>query len=94
MKHMRKMKLLRNILLTFWFGWFALAGVLLAGIIIWITPLSLSFYKILMVGSMLGILTGGLAALFIFFLLWRRYGVVVAKGYFTYKMITEKINKT
>ncbi|HMP93714.1 MAG TPA: hypothetical protein PKD90_12620 [Phnomibacter sp.] len=62
----------RNVLLTFWFAWLAIAGVVATGLVNWVAGLQLGWYNVLIIGSLLGVTTAGLAALFMLLLLRRR----------------------
>ncbi|MCU0395576.1 MAG: hypothetical protein MUF29_06680 [Chitinophagaceae bacterium] len=82
---------MRDLLLVFWFGWFAIAGIVVTGLAVWLTPLSLSLSNVLLVGSMAGIVVGGFSAGFILFWLWRRFGSALLNGYVTLKMIRDAV---
>jgi hypothetical protein len=84
-------KLIQNLLLAFWFGWFALAGIIVTGLFVWLTPLTLSVYKLLLIGSSIGIIAGGLSATFLLVVLWRRYGKIFFQGYLTVRMIRDAL---
>ncbi|MCU0334884.1 MAG: hypothetical protein MUF62_07500 [Chitinophagaceae bacterium] len=68
------MKQIRNLLLLFWFGWFALAGTFTTGIIAWLTPWNPSGWAIVAIGAGLGILVAAVLAIGLVWLLWRRIG--------------------
>jgi len=91
MKNRKTLSVLRNLLLLFWFGWFALAGVIVTGIAVWLTSLSLSMTNILLVGSVGGIVVGGFSAGFMLYLLWRKFGAAFLNGYVTLKMLRDSL---
>jgi hypothetical protein len=91
MKNKKTLSVLRNLLLLFWFGWFALAGIIVTGIAVWLTSLSLSISNILLVGSVGGIVVGGFSAGILLYLLWKKFGAAFLNGYVTLKMLRDSL---
>lgn len=91
MKKRNTLDILRNLLLVFWFGWFALAGVIVTGLAVWLTPLSMSLTNVLLVGSVAGIVVGGFSAGFLLFVLWRKFGAAFLNSYITLRMLRDAL---
>lgn len=91
MKNRKTISVLRNLLLLFWFGWFALAGIIVTGIAVWLTSLSMTISNILLVGSVGGIVVGGFSAGMLMYLLWRKFGAAFLQGYLTLKMLRDAL---
>ena len=91
MKKLVAFNIIRNLLLAFWFGWFALAGVMVTGMAVWLTPLSMTFTNILMVGSVAGIVVGGFSAGFLLYILWRKFGAAFLQSYITLRMLRDAL---
>jgi hypothetical protein len=88
---MKTMKTFRNILLLLWFGWFALAGITITGLLVWLTPWSMSGLGILLTGSLAGILVGVLVAAILLYALWRRIGAPLVSAVMIVRMLREKM---
>lgn len=65
---MKKFKILHQMLVTFWFGWCCIAGILAVLIISAFIPHQFTIEEIITTGSILGIFTGGFAALLLLLL--------------------------
>lgn len=91
MKRRNAFGVLRNLLLVFWFGWFALAGVVVTGLAVWLTPLSLSLSNVMLMGSVAGIVVGGFSAGLLLYLLWRKFGAAFLNGYITLRMLRDAL---
>jgi hypothetical protein len=68
------MKKLGWSLLSLWLGWFALAGLITAGLAAWLTPWNPSMIALVAIGAGLGLAAGVLLAAFLAFVLYRRFG--------------------
>lgn len=88
---MKTMKTFRNILLLLWFGWFALAGIVLTGLLVWLTPLSLSRLAIMAWGTLGGVLLGAGVAAALLVLIWRRIGAPLMSGLAAFRFIREQL---
>jgi hypothetical protein len=88
---MKTMKTFRNILLLLWFGWFALAGITITGLLVWLTPWSMSGWGILLAGSLGGILIGAVFATVLLYTIWRRIGAPVMSAVMMLRMLREKL---
>jgi hypothetical protein len=91
MKNRKTLSVLRNLLLLFWFGWFALAGIIVTGLTVWLTSFSMTISNILLVGSVGGIVVGGFSAGTLLFVLWRKFGAAFLNGYITLKMLRDAL---
>lgn len=80
-----------QIVLVFWFLWFALAGIVLTSLAAWITQSDLSLLNILLLGSTAGVVTGGFTAGWLLLLIWRQFGSPLMKGYITVKAIRDML---
>jgi hypothetical protein len=85
------MKTFRNLLLMLWFGWFAMAGVITTGLLVWLTPWSLSGWGILLAGSLGGILIGAVFAAVLLYTIWRRMGAPIMSALALLRMLREKL---
>jgi hypothetical protein len=74
MTNMKGQHLITDMLFTFWFGWFAIAGVAVTAFIDWMNMANLDGEEILLTGSVIGIVTGGVAAIALFIINWRKNG--------------------
>jgi len=85
------MKTFRNLLLMLWFGWFAMAGVIGTGLLVWLTPWSMSGWGILLAGSLSGILVGAIVAAMLLYIIWRRIGAPLMSTLALLRMLREKL---
>ncbi len=85
------MKTFRNLLLELWFGWFALAGISITGLLVWLTPWSMSGWGILLAGSVSGILIGAFIAAALLYIIWRRIGAPLMSSWALLRMLREKM---
>lgn len=85
------MKTFRNLLLMLWFGWFALAGISITGLLVWLTPWSLSGWGILLAGSLSGIFIGAVFAAVLLYIIWRRIGAPLMSSLALLRMLREKL---
>lgn len=65
---MKEQHFMTNMILTFWFGWFALAGIVITTLINWIFSMHFEKEEMIVAGATIGIICGGVAA-FAFFLI-------------------------
>jgi hypothetical protein len=89
--YMKTMKTFRNLLLMLWFGWFAMAGVIITGLLVWLTPWSMSGWGILLAGSVGGILMGAVFAAVLLYTLWRRIGAPLMGSLALLRMLRQKL---
>jgi hypothetical protein len=89
--YMKTMKTFRNILLMLWFGWFALAGITITGLLVWLTPWSMSGWGILLAGSVGGLFIGAMVAAALLYALWRRIGAPLMSALALMQMLREKL---
>lgn len=85
------MKTFRNLLLMLWFGWFAMAGVITTGLLLWLTPWSMSGWGILLAGSLSGILVGAVIAAVLLYIIWRRIGAPLMSTLALLRILREKL---
>ena len=76
---MKNTHYLRNALLLFWFAWFALGGIAVTGIVVWVSPITMTVNEILVAGSTIGIITGGIAAFMLFVFACLKHGASFMK---------------
>lgn len=88
---MKTWKLLRNIALLLWFGWFALSGIVVTGLLVWLTPLSMSGLAVLAWGSLAGVLLGATVAVVVLAFIWRRIATPVMSGLAFVRLLREQV---
>lgn len=88
---MKTLKTFRNLLLLLWFGWFVLAGIVVTGLMVWLTPISLSGLAIVAWGTLAGVLLGAGVAAAVLVLIWRRIGAPLLSGLATVRFIREQL---
>ena len=77
---MKNLHWLKNLILVFWFGWFALAGIGITFLLGWLFP-SLNNLPVMETGSTIGIITGGLTIFVIYLISCRNNGKVVFRNF-------------
>lgn len=85
------MKTFRKLLFMLWFGWFAMAGIITTGLLVWLTPWSMSGWGILLAGSLGGILVGAVIAAMLLYIIWRRIGAPLMSSLALLRMLREKM---
>lgn len=88
---MKTWKLLRNIALLLWFGWFALSGIVVTGLLVWLTPLSMSGLAIVAWGTLGGVLLGATVAAVLLVFIWRRIATPVMSGLAVVRILREQV---
>jgi hypothetical protein len=68
---MKEQHFVTNMILTFWFGWFAIAGIAITALINWIFSMNFNREDMLVAGAIIGIMSGGVAAL-VFFIIGKK----------------------
>ena len=68
---MKEQHFITNMILTFWFGWFALAGIAITVLINWIFSMHFDKEEMVVAGATIGIISGGAAAL-VFFVIGKK----------------------
>ncbi len=63
---MKNQQLLTSLVLSFWFMWFSIAGIITTALINWIVSANMERDDVLILGATIGIITGGITALTFF----------------------------
>ena len=88
---MKNWRTLRNIILLLWFGWFALSGIVVTGLLVWLTPISMSGLAIVAWGTLGGVVLGAGVAAALLVLLWRRIGAPIMSGLAMVRILREQL---